>query len=56
MVADVPQIEGLTVEDLLSYAKKKPSLLNYLPDPSDWLHIDKKWVANVIYSVDNDGL
>ena len=41
-IAAVPQIEGLTTEDLLAYAKTKPDILKYLPDEKDWHHLDKK--------------
>lgn len=49
-VAAVPQIEGLTVEDFLNHARKKPPLLRFLPDEKDWNHIDKKWVCDVLYT------
>jgi len=48
----VPQIEGLTVEDFLKHARKKPVLLRYLPDEKDWNHLDKKWVCDVLYTKD----
>jgi hypothetical protein len=53
-VAAVPQIEGLTVEDFLKHARKKPSLLRYLPDEKDWHHLDKKWVCDVLYTHDTE--
>ncbi|KEJ82421.1 hypothetical protein OXYTRIMIC_091 [Oxytricha trifallax] len=56
MVAAVPQIEGLTADDFLDYAKNKPSLLSYLPDQSDWLHLDKKWICDVLLSLDKEGI
>jgi hypothetical protein len=31
-VAAVPQIEGLTIEDMLDLAKKTPNTLKHLPD------------------------
>lgn len=51
-VAAVPQIEGLTIDDFLKYARLKPSLLKFLPDESDWHHLDKKWVCDVLYTQD----
>ncbi|KEJ82772.1 hypothetical protein OXYTRIMIC_238 [Oxytricha trifallax] len=33
-----------------------PSLLKYLPDQCDWLHLDKKWICDVLMSLDNDGI
>ena len=35
-------------------AKKRPRLLNYLPDERDWNRIDKQWVCDVIYTLDTD--
>ena len=48
----VPQIEGLTVEDFLTHARRKAPLLRYLPDEKDWHHLDKKWVCDVLYTKD----
>ena len=52
----MPQIEGLTVVDFLEYAKQSPNLLRYLPDPRDWVHIDKHWVCDVLYTLDSAGI
>jgi hypothetical protein len=52
----VPSIEGLSVQDLLQYAKSKPLLLRYLPSEKDWLHIDKSWLCDVLYTLDQEGL
>ena len=54
MVAAVPQIEGLTVEDILAHAKTNPVLLKHLPDERDWVHIDRKWVCDVIFTLDRN--
>ena len=35
-MAAVPQIEGLTVEDMLELAKTSPNALKHLPDERDW--------------------
>jgi len=51
-VAAVPQIEGLTIEDFLKQAKKKANVPKLVPDERDWSHLDKKWVCDVMYSVD----
>lgn len=55
-VAAVPQIEGLTTEDFLNYARKKDELLKFLPDERDWQHLDKKWVCDVLYTKDSAGV
>ena len=52
----MPQIEGLTVANFLEFAKNDPRLLKYLPDPRDWVHIDKKWVCDILYSLDQNGI
>ncbi len=54
MVSAVPQIEGLTVEDILNFAKTKPTLLTHLPDERDWVHIDRKWVADIVYTLEKN--
>ena len=55
-VSAVPQIEGLTVSDFLEYAKTKTQMLRYLPDTRDWVHIDRKWVSDLMYTLDPAGL
>ena len=52
----MPQIEGLTVSDFLEYAKTKRNMLAHLPDPRDWVHKDKKWVCDVLYTIDPQGI
>ena len=52
----MPQIDGLTVEDFLAYARTKPILLKHLPDEDDWGHLDKKWVCDVLYTLDQKGV
>jgi hypothetical protein len=27
-----------------------------LPDEADWLHLDKKWITDVLYTLDADGI
>jgi hypothetical protein len=31
-------------------------MLKYLPDSRDWVHIDKKWLCDVMYSLDPGGV
>ena len=50
-MASVHQIEGLTVEDILEMSRSKIQLLKYLPDERDWDHMDRKWLCDVIYSL-----
>ena len=51
MVASVPQIEGLTVEDILEMSHSKSLILKYLPDERDWEHMDRKWLCDIMYSL-----
>jgi hypothetical protein len=50
LVAAVSQIEGLTVEDMLELAKMSPNTLRHLPDERDWDGINRKWVADILYT------
>ena len=50
----VPHIEGLTVEEFLQYMSTKPSILKYMPDERDWLHYDRKWICDVLYTLDTE--
>jgi hypothetical protein len=54
MVSAVPQIEGLTVEDILEFARKNAQIVKHLPDERDWVHIDRKWVCDVVYTLDKN--
>lgn len=50
-MASVPQIEGLTIEDFLDFARDRPALVKYLPDENDWHHVDKKWLCDVLFTM-----
>ena len=52
----MPQIEGLTTDDFLTHARAKPTLLKYIPDEGDWHHLDKKWLCDVLYTMDTNGV
>ena len=52
IVAAVPQIEGLTVEDILELAEKHANTMKFLPDKRDWDHMDRKWLSDVMNTVD----
>jgi hypothetical protein len=40
-ISAIPQIEGLSTQNFLDYARTNQQLLAYLPDEKDWVHIDK---------------
>jgi hypothetical protein len=52
LVAAVPQIEGLTVEDMLDLAKTSQNALKHIPDERDWDGLNRKWLADILYSVE----
>ena len=43
----MPQIEGLTDEDILELAKTSPNALKHLPDERDWDGLNRKLVADI---------
>ena len=55
-VSAVPFIEGLTVHDFLEYARFRPSLIKFLPNERDWVHMDRHWICDLLYSLDTDGI
>jgi hypothetical protein len=30
--------------------------LKYLPDEKDWLHLEKKWICDILYTLEKDGI
>ena len=30
--------------------------MRHLPDETGWNHVDKKWVCDVLYTLDTDGI
>ncbi len=53
LIASVPQIEGLTVEDILQVFLASPNLLKHLPDKREWVNLDHKWLCDVLTILDN---
>ena len=51
-VSALPHIEGLTVQDLMDFARTKDNVKAYLPDEKDWIHLDRQWLGDVLYTVD----
>jgi hypothetical protein len=52
MVAAVPQIEGLTVENMLELAKTSQNALRHIPDERDWDGLSRKWLADILFTVE----
>jgi hypothetical protein len=44
------------VQDFLNYARTRPALLKHLPDERDWVHMDKSWICDLLYTLDSDGI
>jgi hypothetical protein len=40
------------VEDMLDFAREKPAVLRHLPDERDWDHIDRKWLTDVLFTIE----
>ena len=55
-VASVPHYEGLSVQDMLDYARKNSQHLKYFPEEQDWLHLDWQWICDVLYTLDTVGI
>ena len=36
----------------MEYARKKDSVKKYLPDEKDWIHLDRQWLGDVLYTVE----
>ena len=51
-MAAVPQIEGLTVEAMLELAKTSAAALRHLADERDWDGLNRKWLADILYTVE----
>ena len=51
-MAAVPQIEGLTVESMLELAKTSAAALRHLPDERDWDGLNRKWVPDILYTIE----
>ena len=47
-------IPGLYIDDLLAYTEKRPGLSAYLPEMIDWLKVDRKWLCDIVYTLDTD--
>ncbi len=53
-VSSVPQIEGLTIDDILGLFQGNARLLKHIPDERDWVHMDRKWICDVLFTLDRN--
>ena len=51
-ISQIPHYDGLTVQDLLEFARSKDNIKSYLPDEKDWVHLDRQWLGDVLYTLD----
>ena len=47
-------IPGLTIKDILKLVKKSKMVRSYLPDLEDWVHVDRKWLCDMLYTLDTE--
>jgi hypothetical protein len=47
----IPQYEGLSIADLLEYAKSYPAVMQALPVEREIKKLSKQYIANVIYTI-----
>ena len=47
----IPQYEGLSIADMLEYARSYPAVMQALPVEREIKKLSKQYIANVIYSI-----
>ena len=40
--------------DFVKFAKDHPQALEFLPDEQDWIHLDKKWICDILYTLERE--
>jgi hypothetical protein len=45
-------IEGLQVSELLKFIDEA-KFGRFFPDVRDWMHVDRKWLCDLLYSLDS---
>jgi hypothetical protein len=43
-------IDGLQLSEILKYGGGKYD--SYFPDTKDWVHVDRKWLCDVLFTLD----
>ena len=51
-MAVAPKIKGLNIEEMLELAKTSPNAIKYLPEERDWDELNRKWVADIFFTVE----
>ena len=50
----MPKINGLAVSDLMAYAKTNATVMKHMPEMDEWIHFDRQWICDVIYTIEPD--
>jgi hypothetical protein len=50
----VPVGEGLTIRQLQEFAESLLSVKKYLPDPDEWVHVDRKWLCDIVFTKETE--
>jgi hypothetical protein len=53
-LSEVPSIPGLTNAEILKFAILSHRVQRHVPELSDWVHLDRKWLCDVLYTLDTD--
>ncbi len=40
------------MEDILALFRANKRLMRYTPNERDWIHIDRKWICDVLFTLD----
>ena len=51
---DIPQYEGLTIKDMLTFGGAYPEVIKYFPDGNDIYKLPKKWIADIAHTIIGD--
>jgi hypothetical protein len=47
-------IPGLTIAEILDFATKSKPLEKFVPALNEWVHVDRKWLCDLLYTCDTD--
>ena len=50
----IPQYEGLSIEDMLTFLRRYPALGEYFPEERDIHKLPKKWIADIGFTIVGD--
>jgi hypothetical protein len=47
-------IEGLQISELLKFIETIKGGQSFFPDIKYWMHVDRKWLCDMLYSLESD--